>query len=70
MELEFTVEIGDISEFSADVIVLKHAQAFYGADEFISNKLGRAGIPKSIMSPLPGDYAYLDTQGGLVAPQV
>jgi hypothetical protein len=70
MELEFAIVIGDISEFSADVVVLKHAQAFYGADKFVSSKLEEVGISKSSLSPRPDDYTYLDTRGGLVAPKV
>ncbi len=31
--VEFEIVQGDIRSFDADVVALKHAQAFFGADE-------------------------------------
>lgn len=70
MNVEFTIETGDITEYSSDVVVLKHAQAFYGADELVRYKLEKKGISSLNFSPPPGKYSYLKTLGGLVAPNV
>jgi hypothetical protein len=68
MNVEFTIETGDITEYSSDVVVLKHAQAFYGADALVRYKLEKKGISPLNFSPSLGEFSYLKTLGGLVAP--
>jgi hypothetical protein len=65
---EFVIEEGDITVFDADVAVLKHAQAFYGADEAVAGALEQAGIPKSELRPEVGESVYLPTRGGIRSP--
>ncbi len=40
-QIEIAVERGDILEFEADVIALKYAQEFYGADLAFATRLSK-----------------------------
>jgi hypothetical protein len=64
---ELTVETGDISDFRADVIVLKYAQSFYGADALVAETLRQGSHREPVMSPAPGDFALVPTRGLLPA---
>jgi hypothetical protein len=69
-EIEFAIERGDITRFQADVVLLKYAQNFYGADEEIARLLDeRAGIRLRNM-PHPGEYKVVDSKGAISAPKV
>lgn len=58
------VECADVADFQCDVLVLKFAQAFYGADKLIVDKLGKAAKD---VSPLPGDHLLLPSKGKVPA---
>ncbi len=70
MTIDLTIETGDITAFATDVVILKYAQTFYGLDKAVAGQLSQAGVPASSLTPPPGDYRYLDTQGYLQAPNV
>lgn len=54
----------DIAQFPCDVVVLKYAQHFYGADRFISKLLvDRMGIKLSKLQPDIGQYRVIDSEG-------
>jgi TIR domain len=59
--IEFSIQQGDITEFSADVLGLKYAQDFYETDGFVAKKLSLVGIPYTYLCPKVGDYYYVDT---------
>jgi hypothetical protein len=59
----------DILNFSCDVLVLKYAQAFYGADGPVARILKPEAWRKDI-SPLPGEYVLLPSQKKLAAKSV
>ena len=65
--VEFSIETGNILTFEADVIALKHAQAFLGVDKAVAHALGVAGISSNELACQPGDYRYLDTQNSVLA---
>lgn len=44
----------DVTSVDADVLVLKYAQAHYGLDRIVSEKLTRLGVEKNQFSPIPG----------------
>ncbi|HEY0083279.1 MAG TPA: hypothetical protein VGB61_10845, partial [Pyrinomonadaceae bacterium] len=68
MNSKIFVECVDLRNFSCDVLVLKFAQGFFGADEIVANLLR----PKSLeeLSPLPGKFVLLPSQGKLAASKV
>jgi hypothetical protein len=39
MNLTLSIECADIIDFTCDVLVLKYAQAFYGADALVADLL-------------------------------
>ncbi len=43
-QIELSVQFGDILQVPADVIALKYAQGFYGADHAIANRLAAGNI--------------------------
>lgn len=59
---------GDVTEFEADVVVLKYAQESYGADRIVSQILVSKGIHSSDMRPKEGKYSLVRTLGGIKAP--
>lgn len=65
--VEFSIVAGDIRHFEADVISLKHAQGFLGADKAVAQALENVGISRSELECLPNDYRYVDTRGGVQA---
>jgi hypothetical protein len=68
MNSTISVECADIVDFACDVIVLKYAQDFYGADELVANLLRPDRLEE--VSPRPGKYALLDSEGKLKAKKV
>src|SRR5881394_55633 len=67
--VEFGIEWGDITTFEADVIALKHARGFYGADQAVALALGHAGVRVRDIHPAVGEHTLTDTRGALRAPQ-
>src|SRR5437588_846185 len=66
--LEFAVEEGDIKTSDADVIALKYAQGFHGADMAVALALVEAGVRMSKLQPDEDDYVYVATKGAIRAP--
>jgi hypothetical protein len=65
--IEFAIAQGDIFTFDTDVVALKYARAFYGADERVAAALTRVGISPFDMQPDVGTYSYVETLGQLNA---
>lgn len=68
MSLTISVVSADIVDVDCDVLVLKYAQGFFGADEFVAELL-RPGRLEEV-SPLPGKYALISSGGKLAASNV
>lgn len=66
--IEYAVIEGDIFAIEADVIALKYAQAFYGADEHLAFALQAAGVPSFELEPGIGSFRYVKTLGYAWAP--
>jgi hypothetical protein len=67
--LQVEVAQGDVTEIAADVIVLKHAQGFYGADEAVVRRLTASGVTWAELALQPGEARYVDSQGKLGSAQ-
>jgi len=65
--IEFSIQQGDITSFEADVVALKYAQKFYGADGIIARLLNRSGVGIERLRPHVGDYCYVDTKTSIQA---
>lgn len=63
--IEFTIQPGDVTLVEADVVALKYAQDFYGADMIVASSLSKVGIPIDNIRPQIDDYRYIDTKNGI-----
>src|SRR5690349_13484103 len=66
--LDLVLEAGNITDTRADVVLLKHAQSFYGADQAVASRLVQVGIPMTSFSVPIGDHAFIETRGAIGAP--
>ncbi|MFY0567665.1 hypothetical protein ACN28E_28090 [Archangium lansingense] len=66
--LDVVLEAGDITATRADVVLLKHAQSFYGADQAVANRLEGVGVSMARLSVPVGSHAFVDTNGAIAAP--
>lgn len=61
---EFAVKEGDIAEVPSDLLLLKYAQAFYGADAAVASRLISAHLcTDAELQPAPGDFVVIEAQG-------
>jgi hypothetical protein len=67
---DLTVEAGDILRFRADIVLLKYAQSFHGADSAVAAALGDVGVGEERLRPRPGAHAIVATGGAIAAPSV
>lgn len=66
--LHYEVRIGDVADVESDLLLLKHAQKFYGADGAIASRLLASGIcADGDLAVSPGRFALVET-GGAIAP--
>jgi hypothetical protein len=68
---EYRVELGDVTKVPSDLLLLKHAQGFYGADEVVSSILIRSRLCQtSDLHLKPDDFALIDTRGAMIPARV
>lgn len=65
-----TLKHDDITTVDADVVALKYAQEFYGADGAVASRLENAGISVDRLQPARGAYSLVDTNAAIAARQV
>jgi hypothetical protein len=68
--IQVTVECADVAAFPCDALLLKHAQAFYGADAAVSMELARSSAARIDVSPRPGQHVLVASRGAVAADQV
>jgi hypothetical protein len=68
--MEILIVEGNALEVSADVLVLKYAQALYGVDELAVKTIEAAGAEVRERLPKPGDCRLIDAVGQLGVPKV
>ncbi|MBS1796682.1 MAG: hypothetical protein JSS81_22820 [Acidobacteria bacterium] len=68
MKCELTVECADIARFSCDVLVLKFAQSFYGADWQVANLLKPQTLGE--IAPAADEFVLLPANRRLAAEKV
>jgi hypothetical protein len=71
MTIEYSVELGDVRRVAADLLVLKYAQRFYGADELVADILASRGVcALERLQPAPGKTVVVETRGAIAAARV
>jgi hypothetical protein len=66
---EFIVQAGDVTEVPSDLLLLKFAQNFYGADQTVASRLVADGVCRQAeLRRAPGDFVCLETNA-TIAPQ-
>lgn len=60
----------DIRSIQADVLALKYAEGFHGADAAVAEALRTTGISIDEMRPALGRHVLINARGGLAAKQV
>lgn len=66
----FTIAGGNIVDFDADVIALKHARNFYGSDALVTRLLELLPqVDVQQLHVLPGEHCLIETQGAITARQ-
>jgi hypothetical protein len=66
--LHLGVVHGDLLAFDADVVVVKHAQAFYAADGAVAERLVTLGCTWQSLEVAPGRSNWVETRGTLKSP--
>lgn len=65
---EYEVQFDDVSKVPSDLLLLKHAQAFYSADRAVASSLISLRLcVEDDLRPQPGEYVLVETNG-LIAP--
>lgn len=63
-KISFELVNSDVTNFPCDVLILKYAQHFYGADKFVSRLLvDKKGINISEIQPEIGQYRIIESKG-------
>lgn len=71
MPIEVSVECADIANVPADLLLLKHAQHLYGADQAIVARLAEHGICRETdVSPANGEHVLIETAATIAASRV
>lgn len=71
MAVEYAIELGDVTKVPSDLLILKHAQHFYGADGVVAQILEERGIcPSEKIHPKPGWHVTLETHGTIAPSRV
>jgi hypothetical protein len=67
--MQIVIVEGDALDISADVLVLKYAQALYGVDGLVVDRLEAAGSRVLSRLPKPGECRLVETMGQLGVPR-
>jgi hypothetical protein len=68
MPLQVSIVRDDITLVPADVVLLKHARGFHGADEAVALRLTEQDVCKAEdISPAEGDFRLIETAGAIAA---
>lgn len=71
MPTTFTVQQDDITRVPADLLLLKHAKGFHGADLIVANELTAAGVcAEHEISPHPDGFAIVDAKKAIAPSRV
>lgn len=64
------VEYADVIDYTCDVLILKYAQEFYGADALVASIIHPTAEDRPHLSPPPGKYVLLSSEGKIAARKI
>ncbi len=68
---QFVVKPGDVLKVPSDLLLLKHAQDFYGADKAVADRLVGSGLCElSALRCAPGASVVIETRGSMAPERV
>lgn len=67
MRIKVAVQHGDALTYEADVLVVKHAQALYGLDEIVHDRLAGTGEDPESLRPSAGSFSIHESNSALSA---
>lgn len=67
-EIAFRIEFNDILTYPADVVALKYAQGFQGAEQYAAQVMIAKGVDVELMQPPIDEFRYFETNGAMGAP--
>jgi len=68
---EFSVQLGDVLDVPSDLLLLKHAQHFFGADEAVARQLVSERLcSEADLRVKPGNFVIIDTQEAIAPKRV
>jgi len=68
---EFRVEHDDVLKVPSDLLLLKYAQSFYGADGRVASVLEKSGARLlRDLHPSPDEFVIVETRGAIAASRV
>src|SRR5512146_459003 len=71
MAVELAMQIGDVTEVPADVLLLKYARGFYGADAQVASALSDSGVCSELqIQPEPWRAKIIETAGTIAPARV
>jgi hypothetical protein len=69
--IQVAVEVADVTEVEADVLILKYARGFHGADQEVALALHAKGkVELTSVDPAAGETTLVPTRGSIAAPLV
>lgn len=67
---EISIECADVANYPCDVLIMKYAQDFYGADAVVASLLMKSRADVSNISPRPGEHVLLSSNGRIAANRI
>jgi hypothetical protein len=68
--LEFRIVEADIATVAVDMLALKYAQAHYGVDAWMAQRLASVGVDPSPLQPPVGEHTLLGAHGVIATPEL
>ena len=68
--LEIVIQTADVCEVQCDVLILKYAQAYYGADGVVATALAKGRRKEIQIEPEPDEHVLIKTRRAITAPYV
>ena len=68
--LDIQIQVGDVTTVVADVVALKYARSFHGADLAVATRLLDAGVSSDDLEPEVGARRLVSSQGRIASPSV
>lgn len=69
--VQFAVQNADVVDVPSDLLLLKYAQHFYGADRAVATQLVSSRVcTEGQLQPAPGEFVVIETEGAIAPKRV